>query len=290
MSLPRPHANSSSWSTELLGGPCTFLWRGSPLEGSRVWAVSSASGRQAFLKEPSSRRKLQQERRALADWAPRLPDLMPGLIGALEQPPALLIEALPGLPGDLAMRSHELALATHRQAGLTLRRLHALSLEDADPLPLSEALPRRLDSWLGRAGDLLEESRRLRLRERFGDGSAFRGERRVPCHRDLEPRNWLVEFEDTTVRALRLVDFEHARLDHALSDFAKLECGDWADRPRLREAFLDGHGGPLDAAGEDRLARLVLLHLLATLVQLSQYGDAEGTARARSQLEQRLED
>jgi len=288
MSLPRPHANSSSWSTELLGGPCTFLWRGSAVESSRVWAVSSSSGRQAFLKEPSSRRKLQQEQRALADWSPRLPDLMPGLVGALEQPPALLIEALPGLPGELAMDSCAIALAAHRRAGLALRRLHALSLEDVDPLSLSEALPRRLESWLERSGELLDESRRLRLRERFGDGSAFRGERRVPCHRDLEPRNWLVELEGTTVRALRLVDFEHARLDHALSDFVKLECGDWVDRPQLREALLDGHGGPLDGADEDRLARLVLLHLLATLVQLSEHGDEDGAARARCGLEQRL--
>ena len=186
------------------------------------------------------------------------------------------------------MDSGAIALATHRQAGLALGRLHSLRLEDLDPLPLSEALPRRLESWLGRAGALLDESRRLRVRERFGDGSAFQGERRVPCHRDLEPRNWLVELEGTTVRGLRLVDFEHPRLDHALSDFVKLECGDWVDRPQLREAFLDGHGTPLDGAGEDRLARLVLLHLLATLVQLSEHGHEDGAARARCSLERKL--
>ena len=125
MKQPQPKPETVIWAEDLLGGACRFHGRGSAVEGSRVWTASSASGRQAFLKEPSSKRKQEQERRALADWSPRLPGVMPRLLAASDEPLALLIEALPGLPVRRAGRSHEIEVATHRAAGAALGHLQA---------------------------------------------------------------------------------------------------------------------------------------------------------------------
>jgi hypothetical protein len=288
LTAPAPRPESSAWAAEQLGGPCRFHWRGSAVEGSRVWTASSGSGRQAFLKEPSSLRKHEQEARALTEWSPRIPGVMPRLLAAKAEPPALLIEALPGLGGERAMRSFEIELAAHRAAGAALGRLHAIETPDPDPMPLAEALPRRLQQWLVRATRALPAATRASVREAFGDGSAFAGLRRRPCHRDVEPRNWLVELDESRLLALRLVDFEHARPDLVLSDFVKLECGAWEGREELRSEFFEGHGAGLDAQGEDQLRRLVLLHLVATCVRATEDDDVDGARRARESLERRL--
>ena len=287
MSAPLPHAETAGWAEDILGGPCRWWWRGSEIEGSRVWTAQAVGGRSALLKEPASRRKHAQEAHALAEWSPTIAGVLPRLLGERRDPDALLIESLPGLPGDRALGSWELEVAAHRAAGAAIGRLHAVAEPDEDPMPLSEALPQRLERWLSRA-EPLSPARREELRSAFGDGSEFSGLARVPCHRDLEPRNWLVELDENRLRALRLIDLEHARLDCALSDFVKLECGAWRGRPELREEFLEGCGGPLSDEDEDRLRRLVLLHLVATLVRATE-DDAPDRARdALAQLDERL--
>lgn len=287
MNAPSPAPETAAWTEELLGGPCRFWWRGSEIEGSRVWTAQVPGGRSAVLKEPASRRKHEQEAHALGRWSPKIPGVLPRLLGERREPDALLIESLPGLTGDRALGSWELQVAAHRAAGAAVGRLHGLSVPDDDPLPLAEALPQRLDTWLRRA-EALSAERREALRAAFGDGSAFEGLTRVPCHRDLEPRNWLVELDENRLRALRLIDLEHARLDCALADLVKLECGAWRGRPELREEFLEGCGGPLSDEDEDRLRRLVLLHLVATLVRATEDDAPERAADALAQLDERL--
>jgi hypothetical protein len=284
--LPRPE--TVAWAERRLGGPFLLRPRGSLVERSRVWTLRCADGRQAVLKEPSSRRKHEQELCALTDWAPRLSGLAPRLIDALDEPLALLIEALPGRPGDRALGSAELELAAHRAAGAALGRLHALPVSDPDPLPLAEALPRRLSAWLDRAGGLVDAGTRRRASERFGDGAAFEGQARAACHRDVEPRNWLVVVEESRLRRLSLIDFEHARLDCALVDLVKLASGAWAGRPDLEAEFLEGRGGALGEADRDRLERLAILHDVATLVRAAEHGDSAGRECARDRLDRTL--
>lgn len=288
MSTLAPLPEIAAWTEEVLGGPCRFRACGSEIEGSRVWTVSAAGGAAAVLKEPSSPRKHEQERRALAEWSPRIPGILPLLLAEHREPPALLIEALRGLTGDRALGSWELQVAAHRAAGAAVGRLHALAVTDADPLPLGAALSQRLAAWLERAREL-SPALREELRRRFGDGAAFEGVPRVPCHRDLEPRNWLVELDENRLLRLRLIDFEHARPDCALVDLVKLECGAWRDRPELREEFLEGRGGALSDEDEDRLQRLVLLHLVATRVRAAEDGSRERAVEAARQLELRLD-
>ena len=61
--------------------------------------------------------------------------------------------------------------------------------------------------------------------------------RRVPCHRDFGPHNWLVE-----CATLSVIDWEHARPDAAVTD---LERATELMGPDPRRAFFEGYGADL---------------------------------------------
>ena len=68
----------------------------------------------------------------------------------------------------------------------------------------------------------------------------------VPCHRDWQPRNWLVDDAGEPWA----IDFEHARVGPWFEDVGRLWWREWQGRPDLAEAFFDGYGRRLD--GDDR--------------------------------------
>src|SRR5690606_39401374 len=64
-----------------------------------------------------------------------------------------------------------------------------ISQPDRDPMPVADALVRRLHAWRSRAQLTPEE---LAIVDAHGpQPSLFEGAVRVPCHRDFAPRNWL---------------------------------------------------------------------------------------------------
>lgn len=133
------------------------------------------------------------------------------------------------LPGCVPEASREV----HRAAGRWLRWLHDQPLDDDDPLPIGVALNARAAAL---------------SRPPAVDFSGVQG-RRVLCHRDFRPANWL--WDDGLV----VLDFEHTRADHPLWDLLKLADEVWPARPDLREAFLETYG-PVD---DDLLGRMLLL-------------------------------
>lgn len=227
------------------GNAATYAWHGR--DGTAVLKVYRAI------------RPFRQEVRAYREWLPSLVEV-PKLLAVRERAPyALLLERLQGAPlaalgRDSAAAVHPHAAAdsavasgseaeaeAHRRAGRWLRRLHSVPFEDRDPLSLRDAYAarwRRLMAPEARcaavAADRLEWAW-AQLREalpRIGSAS------RVPCHHDFEPRNWLV---DHAGRWVGVVDFEHARPDHPLSDVARLAAYLWPRRPDLERAFWHGY-------------------------------------------------
>lgn len=158
-----------------------------------------------------------------------------------------------------------------REAGAWLRRLHAVPCAYDDPLDLRDALERRRDAWLARAGADLDVSRVEILRF-----DAFAGLPRVACHRDFTPSNWLWDGEV----GLSVVDFGQSRPDARVWDLAKLEAELFRSQPVLREVFHEGYGG-LDAEERGRLDTLVLLHGLQTAVWGDTHGDSVFSALGR---------
>jgi len=250
--------------------------------GSRVWRVDWAD-RAVFVKQHHQARKRRQEVFALREWTPRLVAAnhrVPVLIADLPRFDAVVMTAVAGdeadkrPPGDVA--------GLWRAAGRVLRALHDLPFTDTDPVGLPEAIVARTEAWCARAEGLVSATTVGAVRQRIGRGEAFVGARRVPCHRDYQPRNWLV----AGGTGPGVVDWEHATPDAREADLVRV-AAQWAEEPPLRDAFLAGYG-PLDPAATDRLHRLVPLFGLATLVWALEHGDAAFEASGRAILTRAL--
>ncbi len=233
-----------------------------------VFGLRDAAGRGWIVKRFGSVRGFAQERRALGAWLAGRSELggarVPRLRAADPKLAALILERLPGEGvGDDGGGPE-----VQRAAGRFLAGLHALASADDDPLPIGEALERRARAWRTR-GAL--EPELVELVERLGPrADQFAGVRRVPCHRDFAPRNWLWDGE-----RLAVLDFEHARLDLALADLCKLWVDLWSgslDDPGALALFA-GYGRTLAPAERGRLRALVVLHGLSSLVWGRQHGN-----------------
>ncbi|WAS94387.1 aminoglycoside phosphotransferase family protein [Nannocystis punicea] len=276
-------------------------------KSATVWRATGPAGQLVF-KRHRHPRPFQQELRAYRDWLPavaahlslgtsrseepkdREKELSPGprsLAGAVRVPallacdPAARVLALTAAPGErLSLGTHDPALApvAHAAAGRFLRALHELPVADDDPMPLVDAVAARLAEWHARARGLLSPGERDGLQRLAARRDAFAGVRRVPCHRDFTPDNWLLAGAD-----LHVLDFEHARLDAPEADLVKLRAEVWFDRPDLAEAFLAAHG-PLTTDAAARLDVLLALHAAATLAWAERHADPAFHALGRRAL------
>lgn len=268
----------ADWVAATVGAPRSILPCGWPQGPSRVWRVRGGDGSLLYLKEFAEERAREQELAAYDHWLPRLrgggvrlPEVVarsdPGLR-------ALILSEVPGeVAGGLPL-DDEQGIEVHRAAGAFLRRLHELPIEDDDPMPLSEAIPLRLALWLERGGDRLSFAEGRIARSLVGDGAVFEGDRRVPCHRDYQLRNWILDRRDRPA-SLGVIDFEHARLDHPLVDWVRVRERALPRYPRWVDAFAEGYGTPLDEALEPRLHALDAVHAIGSVVWGAEHGDVE---------------
>ena len=266
-----------------------------------LWRVTAPAGA-LVLKQHRNPRPFQQELRAYCEWLPALGG--PASTGPLSpwthdtdrlriHVPALLAcdlancsLALTFAPGErLSLGTHAPALdpAAHAAAGRFLRALHELPVADDDPMPLVDAVAARQREWHARARDLLTPAERDALQRLAARRDAFAGVRRVPCHRDFTPDNWLLGADNLCV-----LDFEHARLDAPEADLVKLCADVWPDRPDLAGAFLAGRG-PLTPDATARLDVLLALHAAATLAWAERHDDPAFRALGRRALAVALE-
>lgn len=259
-------------------------WRfiGSSRGPCRVWHVSGVGEASAVIvKQFRSERAYQQERHAYRDWLPQLPEETATLLAAFAAPVrALVLSPVAGEPLATAPVTAELERSAHRRAGYFLRALHSLPEVDADPVPLAEAVRLRYAAWLGRVRPAVSEEAFVRLRERGAAAGSelFATARRVPCHRDFTPHNWLVSGPLLAGQILGLdgfyvVDFEHAHLDCALFDIVKLWTDLWGERPDLEAAFFAGYGRGLGATEQAQLRVLGAMHAMATIAWAHEHAD-----------------
>jgi len=246
---------------------------------SAVARLEADDGRRAVLKVHRQERKHRQEHFALEAWAPSLPGT-PTLLAARDVPPAaLLMSARPGDRVDAQERLRATLHRVHEAAGAWLRRLHRLPFVDEDPVPLAAALQARLDGWSRRTADRLDPETLRWVSARVA-GADLSGVRRVPCHRDFGPRNWL--WDD--VAGLSVIDFEHARPDVWWVDVHRLIDRAWNAEPGLEDAFWLGYGRRPDAA-ERRLGDVLrLLYAVGTVAWGAEHGDAPFAAQGRAVL------
>ncbi|MCB9745612.1 MAG: phosphotransferase [Alphaproteobacteria bacterium] len=247
------------WTPRLRAGLRGAPRREEERRPGRLWRLEDEGGG-LWLKRCASTRAAEAEARSCSAGLPGTPRLR-----ALDRPArCVLLEELPGEDVESIGLTENTEL--HRAAGRWLARLHALPLDEDDPMPLAEALQARLDSLRRSlpAADLP-----LAALQEALESLDLSGARRVRCHRDFQPRNWRWHGE-----ALGVLDFEHARPDHPMVDLAKLEAAHWPGRPALREAFLEGYGRPLRAEERAALRVLVGLEGLFALSWGRRHGDA----------------
>ncbi len=205
---------------------------------SAVARLVASDGRRAVLKAHRQARRYRQECAALEVWAPSLP-ATPILLDAREGPPgALLMSVRPGMRVDAETRPRASLLQVHEAAGAWLQRLHGMPVGDDDPLPLAEALAARLDGWSRRAGGHLAPVTLRWVAARLGDVD-LAGVRRVPCHRDFGPRNWL-----------------------------------WDDNAGLEDAFWVGYGRRPDTHERGLADALRAMYAVGTVAWGAEHGDA----------------
>lgn len=181
--------------------------------------------------------RYQQEVHAYRRWARALGDRAPHLLAATDDPPTLVITALPGrLLSDRDL-DQEAECNAHRQAGAILRDLHAAGPPRNLP-DITTRLHERGMAWLDAARDLIPTHRRAEIADHLAALRGLGPIPAVPCHLDFTPSN-LVHSDEGT---LRLIDFEHARYDLAARDLVRLAIRLWPARPDLEEVFQTTYG------------------------------------------------
>ena len=256
-----------------------------------------ADGRVVYLKMFRAGRAERQESEAWRRWAP----MMDARLRRLASAPGMIVtpevagecvaswEWFEGdglrdgvvddaKPSDKSSGGHaDRLVVIFRAAGHRLARLHAIDERDVDAMTPAEAMRRRFVAASRRLAERTDRSSHATAivdhvvstvtRLAAGIESLFDGDdeiRRVPCHRDFGPWNWIWCPQS---ERLGVIDFEHARLDDPLVDFAKLEAARWWGCPWLRDAFFDGYGGRPRRRDARRLRAHVVLHELATVAR-----------------------
>lgn len=260
----------------------------------RVWKVSGHEpGAAVVVKQFRNDRAFAQERDAYARWLSHLPEETAGLVAVLPAPVrALLLRPLPGEALVTGRVRESVEQTAHLRAGAFLRALHALPDVDHDPLPLRAAVQRRYAAWLARVSPRLTviEANHLRGLGEALDAAPglFARARRVPCHRDFTPANWLVDGpvvdgQISRIDGFFVVDFEHAKLDCPLLDLVKLWTEVWGERPDLEAAFFAGYGRTLGPDERLELQVLAAMHAMATVAWAHDHADpAFATLGARA--------
>jgi Ser/Thr protein kinase RdoA (MazF antagonist) len=198
----------------------------------------------------------RREVHAYRHWAPALNDQAPRLLAISDQPPVIVISALPGRPLAETQLTPQSEAETHRQAGELLRRLHHAAPPNTEK-NMPEWLAERGEHWLTLAKTLLPAKRRAEIHAHLSALSTLGPIPAVPCHLDYTPHNLLCVTPSPRVQQppeqqhrahtsdsprISAIDFEHARYDLAARDLVRFATRTWHHRPDLQRAFLKGYG------------------------------------------------
>jgi hypothetical protein len=270
---------------EVLGDWTLLTQHPTQRPGSHVWRVRNTDGQEFVAKRHLNQQKHQREDHAYTQWVPALSERAPRLIASEPRVPAIVMTAIPGEPADGGVTGsppHPGSEADyHRQAGELLRRLHttrAGPLTSEPPNPLS----RRLEHWLPAAQLILTTDDIALVASCTACLADAKGVPLVPCHLDYQPRNWVID----RTGVLRIVDFEHARLDVAIRDIVRLEYRHWLGRPDLREAFYEGYATPLHDRDRALLKACAALDAVTAIVRGQAGNDPLLTAHGYTTLRQ----
>lgn len=258
-------------------GPCVVATHPQADHNRHLASVRDERGRGYVAKRHTNQDKHEREVQAYNRWVPVLGELTPQLVATDPDLPAILLTAIPGASASNLGTPGQASV--HRQAGRLLRRLH--EAEPAKPLPdFAQGLADRVDWWLGRNPGLLTTDEERLVRRHVAALGELPPPIGVPCHLDYQPRNWLVD----ATGMLRLIDFEHSRIDAVPRDLVRLEFRYWRKRPDLRDAFLEGYGRPLSETEQRTQRYCAAVDVVTCLARGRETGDHLLAAHAQTTL------
>ena len=206
--------------------------------GTRVLRAGTRLG-EVIVKLHHRPERHQQELHAYQHWVSALGDRAPRLLAATDDPPTLVITALPGRLLSDGGLDQDAERDAHHRAGALLRDLHAAGPPRRLP-DMTAWLYERGMAWLDATRDIIPARRRVEMAEHMEALRKLGSIPAVPCHLDFTPGNLLRDGD------LRLIDFEHARYDLAARDLVRLTTRTWTGRPDLEEAFRSTYGSLTD--------------------------------------------
>ncbi|MFG3301517.1 phosphotransferase enzyme family protein [Micromonospora chersina] len=206
-------------------------------DGTRALRASTGPHGEVIVKAHRSPERHTQEVHAYRTWIPALGDRAPRLLAATDDPPAIVVTALPGVPLTRRLLDREAEQEAYRQAGQLLKTLHAAEPPRLEP-DWTAWLAERAEYWIHHAGDQIAASYRAEVRARMRALRDLAPLPAMPCHLDFMPRNMI--YSDDGI--VGLIDFEHSRYDLTARDLVRLATRVWPRRPDLRTSFLEGYG------------------------------------------------
>lgn len=244
----------------------------------RLLHLVDSRGQSYVAKQHTGAQRFDQEVRAYSSYFTALRDITPRLVAHHANSRSLLLTLVPGRDCDGLDSEPDEQSQAHHQAGAALRRLHDCAA-DQHPAPAGPRLAERVRHWAERADQagLLSRSEQrhlyvaaLRLSTSAMEGSL--------CHLDYQPRNWRLRDDGT----LFILDFEHARPDARVRDFARLEHRHWTHRPHLREAFFTGYGHTPSSTEQQLLHLFGAIEAVTALVRGHETDDPTLSAHGRA--------
>ncbi|MGW5578671.1 aminoglycoside phosphotransferase family protein [Micromonospora chokoriensis] len=205
--------------------------------GTRALRASTTVFGDVIVKIHRGRDRHAQEVHAYRTWLPALGDRAPQLLATTDDPPAIVITAVPGLQLGQRQLDPEAEQDAYQQAGQLLKTLHAAGPPRLEP-DWTAWLAERAEHWIHLAGERITPSCRAEVRAHMRALRDLAPLSAVPCHLDFMPRN-MIYGDDGIVR---LIDFEHSRYDLPARDLVRLDTRIWPRRPCLRRWFLDEYG------------------------------------------------
>ena len=245
-----------------------------------IRAFADSNNRHYLAKQHSSRERYEREVHAYTRWVPAIHDRAPHLVATDPDNLILLLTAVSGVPASNVTPGGDAERAAHHAAGIVLRRLHDSALLGHSPT-MAATLAERTRHWVDRAGALLTTAQRRLLLDHADAVASAPVEVRF-CHLDFQPRNWIVDDDGT----LRLIDYEHARLDARVRDLARLAHRYWPRRPDLYHAFVRGYGTALDQSERRLLYHFGALEATTALVRGTDTDNPDMTLHGRTLLDQ----
>ncbi|MFI2711985.1 phosphotransferase enzyme family protein [Micromonospora sp. NPDC018662] len=228
--------------------------------GTRVLRASTATHGDVVVKIHRGLERHHQEVHAYRTWVPALGDRAPRLLATTDDPPAIVITAVAGVPLAERQLGREAEQSAYRQAGRLLKTLHAAGPPRLEP-DWTAWLADRAEYWIHQAGDRITAARRAEVRAHMRALRDLAPLPARPCHLDFMPRNMI--YDDGEVR---LIDFEHTRYDLPARDLVRLATRVWPHRPDLCGSFLDTYG-QLSAVDDLVLEHCARLDILTNLVR-----------------------